>query len=59
MKKEFFVSLLIIGTEAVCKIAVPVCPDDRSDDVFPHPAIIPRRRSVRSIFVVGKHIGKM
>lgn len=31
--------LLITGTDAVCKIPVPVCPDDKSDDVLPHPAI--------------------
>lgn len=50
--------ILIIGTEAVCKIAVPVCPEERSEDVLPQPAIIPRR-PVRSMFVVGKQIGKM
>lgn len=48
----------IMGTEAVCKIAVPVWPEERSDDVLPHPAIMPRR-PVRSIFVVGRQIGKI
>lgn len=48
----------MMGTEAVCRIAVPVCPDERSDEVLPHPAIIPVR-PVRSMFVVGKQIGKM
>lgn len=48
----------MMGTEAVCRIAVPVCPDERSDEVLPQPAIIPVR-PVRSMFVVGKQIGKM
>lgn len=46
-----------MGTEAVCRIAVPVWPE-MSDEVLPHPAIMPRR-AVRSMFVVGKQIGKM
>lgn len=33
--------ILIMGTEAVCRIAVPVCPEERSDEVLPHPAILP------------------
>lgn len=56
MKKLIKIHLLIIGTEAVCRIAVPVWPELKS--VLPHPAMMPRR-PVRSIFFVGKQIGKM
>lgn len=48
--------ILIIGTEAVRRIAVPVWPEVKS--VLPHPAMWPHR-PVRSIFFVGKHIGKI
>lgn len=47
-----------MGTEAVCKIAVPRFPEERSDEVLPHPAITPVRL-VRSMLFVGKQIGKM
>lgn len=49
-----------MGTEAICKIAVPVCPEDRSEDVLPQPPISPLR-PVRSIFFIvdGRQIGKM
>lgn len=49
--------LLIIGTVAVCRIAVPVWPESLIS-VLPHPAITPLR-PVRSIFDDGKQIGRM
>lgn len=48
--------ILKIGTEALCKIFVPVCPILAF--VLPQPAIIPFF-PVRSIEEVGKHIGKI
>lgn len=45
-----------MGTEADCRMAVPVCPELKS--VFPHPAIMPRR-PMRSIDEDGKQIGKI
>ena len=50
------IHLHIIGTEAVLKILVPVCPG--SCDIFPHPLMFPHL-PVMSIGTVGRQIGRM
>lgn len=45
-----------MGTDALCKMLVPVCP--MLAFVLPHPAIIPFL-PVRSIEEVGKQMGRM